>query len=129
MGNDSNECVAKISCFHSLYLYFHFTFYFRFLEDAESIDNPKCAILENPKNEMFVLENRTLTMDDEFTHEQGEFIQISPQRVRLKLRLGQKKTLTFKVAQAKKYPVDLYYLMDLSNSMSDDKDTIVSNCL
>ena len=31
----------------------------------------------------------------------------------------------FRVAQAKSYPVDLYYLMDLSNSMSDDKENIV----
>ena len=29
------------------------------------------------------------------------------------------------VAHAREFPVDLYYLMDLSNSMSDDKDTIV----
>lgn len=26
--------------------------------------------------------------------------------------------------QAKDYPVDLYYLMDLSNSMKDDKDKL-----
>lgn len=28
---------------------------------------------------------------------------------------------TLSYGQAKDYPVDLYYLMDLSNSMSDDK--------
>ena len=35
--------------------------------------------------------------------------------------------LTFhvQVSQSQHYPVDLYYLMDLSNSMSDDKDNIV----
>lgn len=29
-----------------------------------------------------------------------------------------------KYAQAKDYPVDLYYLMDLSKSMQDDKDKL-----
>ena len=53
------------------------------------------------------------------------FVQISPQHVRLKLRPNLTSKLTFEVAQAKQYPVDLYYLMDLSNSMSDDKETIV----
>ena len=49
-----------------------------------------------------------------------------PQKIKLKLRVGQTSKIRFKVANAKKYPVDLYYLMDLSNSMSDDRDTIVS---
>ena len=56
----------------------------------------------------------------------GKFVQISPQRVRLKLRKNVQKRVRFKVAHAKQYPVDLYYLMDLSNSMVDDRDNIVS---
>lgn len=32
----------------------------------------------------------------------------------------------FSYAQAKDYPVDLYYLMDLSKSMEDDKDKLSS---
>lgn len=31
-----------------------------------------------------------------------------------------------KYAQAEDYPVDLYYLMDLSNSMRDDKESLSS---
>ena len=45
--------------------------------------------------------------------------------MKLRLRVGQEQTLRFSVAQAEQYPVDLYYLMDLSNSMSDDRDNIV----
>ncbi len=52
--------------------------------------------------------------------------QISPQRVRVRVRVNKRARVRFRVAQAKQYPVDLYYLMDLSNSMSDDKDNIVS---
>ena len=33
---------------------------------------------------------------------------------------GQPVTITLKVRQAEDYPVDLYYLMDLSASMMDD---------
>ena len=78
-------------------------------------------------NEINIIQNKALTIDD--VAEEGEetkFVQISPQRIHLKLRLGEKRRISFKVAHAKKYPVDLYYLMDLSNSMSDDRDTVVS---
>ena len=45
--------------------------------------------------------------------------------MKLKLRGGQEQEVQFLVAQAQEYPVDLYYLMNLSNSMSDDRDNIV----
>lgn len=48
-------------------------------------------------------------------------VQIQPQQVSLKLRVGQAYDLNIKYAQAEDYPVDLYYLMDLSKSMEDDK--------
>ena len=72
---------------------------------------------------MTVEQESPLTLDDNLA---GKFVQISPQKVRIKLRKNVKKTVRFKVAHAKKYPVDLYYLMDLSNSMVDDRDNIVS---
>lgn len=75
-----------------------------------------------------------------------EAVQIYPQKVSLKLRISKSlfiinyhwlnlciklKTIEFFLdeayrisldyAQAEDYPVDLYYLMDLSNSMDDDK--------
>ncbi|XP_058065119.1 integrin beta-PS-like, partial [Anopheles bellator] len=51
----------------------------------------------------------------------GSIVQISPQRVGLKLRLNEVYRLSVNYAQAEDYPVDLYYLMDLSKSMEDDK--------
>ena len=36
----------------------------------------------------------------------------------------EKFTLTFRLAE--NYPVDLYYLMDLSNSMKDDKEKLAA---
>ena len=93
---------------------------FRFTSSNESV---RCQSLEDPENEIKILLDKQLTTDG--SAEDG-FVQISPQLVKLKLRVGREMNLTFKVAQAKQYPVDLYYLMDLSNSMSDDKANIVS---
>ncbi|KAB1284140.1 Integrin beta-2 [Camelus dromedarius] len=46
--------------------------------------------------------------------------QLSPQKVTLYLRPGQAAAFTVTFRRAKGYPIDLYYLMDLSYSMLDD---------
>lgn len=51
----------------------------------------------------------------------SSIVQIYPQRVQLKLRINEVYKLDVKYTQAEDYPVDLYYLMDLSKSMEDDK--------
>ncbi|XP_028663148.1 integrin beta-2 [Erpetoichthys calabaricus] len=52
---------------------------------------------------------------------QGETpTQLAPQRIRLNLRPGKPSTFTVYFKRAEGYPVDLYYLMDLSYSMKDD---------
>lgn len=51
-------------------------------------------------------------------------VQIKPQRVAMKLRVQESYSLAVTFRQAEDYPVDLYYLMDLSNSMADDKDSL-----
>nr|XP_031838530.1 integrin beta-PS-like [Nomia melanderi] len=50
-----------------------------------------------------------------------EAVQIWPQEVNLKLRINEAYRMNFAYSQAEDYPVDLYYLMDLSKSMEDDK--------
>ncbi|KAM4630011.1 integrin beta-6 [Polymixia lowei] len=50
--------------------------------------------------------------------------QISPQRMALKIRPGSQMTFQVKVQQTEDYPVDIYYLMDLSASMIDDLEMI-----
>ncbi|XP_037934909.1 integrin beta-PS-like isoform X1 [Teleopsis dalmanni] len=54
----------------------------------------------------------------------SDIVQISPQRVSLKLRINEVYPLSFRYSQAEDYPVDLYYLMDLSKSMEDDKNKL-----
>ncbi|EFX68653.1 hypothetical protein DAPPUDRAFT_301280 [Daphnia pulex] len=52
-------------------------------------------------------------------------IQLKPQRVSVSnARNGQTYTIPVEFKQAKDYPIDLYFLMDLSNSMADDKASV-----
>ncbi|XP_045617424.1 integrin beta-PS [Procambarus clarkii] len=57
--------------------------------------------------------------------ESGEaVVQIKPQRVTMKLRVQEAYSMQVTFRQAEDYPVDLYYLMDLSKSMEDDKESL-----
>ena len=47
-----------------------------------------------------------------------------PQHTSLKLRVNEAFNMDFYYEQAIDYPVDLYYLMDLSKSMEDDKEKL-----
>ncbi|CAG9864043.1 unnamed protein product [Phyllotreta striolata] len=51
-------------------------------------------------------------------------VQVKPQRLNLKLRARQSYSIQMFYTQAEDYPVDLYYLMDLSKSMYDDKEKL-----
>jgi integrin beta 1 len=50
--------------------------------------------------------------------------QVKPQRIKLRLRARQQYSVHMYYTQAEDYPVDLYYLMDLSKSMQDDKEKL-----
>jgi len=47
-------------------------------------------------------------------------VQVSPQQVNITLRPGKAARISLSIRQAEDYPVDLYYVMDVSNSMKDD---------
>ena len=51
-------------------------------------------------------------------------VQIYPQEVKVTLRPKNPARFKIQFRQAEDYPVDLYYLMDLSNSMKDDKEKL-----
>ncbi|XP_078260317.1 integrin beta-5 isoform X2 [Rhinoraja longicauda] len=55
---------------------------------------------------------------------QADVIQLTPQKIALNLRPDHQATFRIQVQQVDDYPVDLYYLMDLSLSMKDDLDNI-----
>lgn len=49
---------------------------------------------------------------------------MKPQRVRLTLRKGEKYDLKFQYKMTENFPMDLYYIMDLSYSMKNYKDNL-----
>uniref|UniRef100_A0AAQ4QRE0 Integrin beta n=1 Tax=Gasterosteus aculeatus aculeatus TaxID=481459 RepID=A0AAQ4QRE0_GASAC len=53
-----------------------------------------------------------------------EPIQLSPQKISLRLRSGSPNTFKVSFKRVEGYPVDLYYLMDLSYSMKDDLENV-----
>lgn len=76
--------------------------------------------LEAPLGRQEVMQNRPLSQG-----ERGEgATQLAPQRVRISLRLREPQELQVRFLRAEGYPVDLYYLMDLSYSMKDDLERV-----
>lgn len=71
-----------------------------------------------------------ITKDDElrdFNSNAQDFdaVQIKPQNVRMNLRKNRQQSVKMNYKPARNYPLDLYYLMDLTWSMRDDKQTLV----
>ncbi|XP_051260435.1 integrin beta-5 isoform X1 [Dicentrarchus labrax] len=79
--------------------------------------------IEDPHSSISVLTNMPLSSKGSGST-QYDVIQISPQNISLSLRPGDQTWFGVQVRQVEDYPVDLYYLMDLSLSMKDDLDTI-----
>ncbi|KFM66785.1 Integrin beta-PS, partial [Stegodyphus mimosarum] len=80
-----------------------------------------CNNVVSPNDEIKKLKDMNLS--DKGAKE-SEAIQVKPQEIRLKLRPNSVMQFKLEFRQAVDYPVDLYYLMDLSNSMADDKDKL-----
>ncbi|CAL4073744.1 unnamed protein product, partial [Meganyctiphanes norvegica] len=79
--------------------------------------------VENPEQTEDIIQDQPLT-ETENIDDSRRPIQLKPQEVNLKLRKGMVYSLEVEYVQAEQYPVDLYYLMDLSNSMKDDKENV-----
>lgn len=69
-----------------------------------------------------------VTRDDDLRDFKEDFdsIQIKPQSVKMKLRKNRMQSVRMSYKPARNYPLDLYYLMDLTWTMKDDKQTLVS---
>nr|AAI39896.1 Itgb5 protein [Danio rerio] len=79
--------------------------------------------IENPRSGSSVLQSKPLSYKGSGVT-QYDVIQIYPQKISLSLRPGDQASFEVQVRPVEDYPVDLYYLMDLSLSMKDDLDTI-----
>ncbi|XP_078322217.1 integrin beta-1-A-like isoform X1 [Crassostrea virginica] len=85
-------------------------------------DKPRCKDIINPSSVLNKTKDDRLVDGDRDRYA----VQIRPQQINLELRPNDPQSfeLTFRLAE--NYPVDLYYLMDLSNSMADDKEKLAS---
>uniref|UniRef100_A0A7N8WSJ2 Integrin beta n=1 Tax=Mastacembelus armatus TaxID=205130 RepID=A0A7N8WSJ2_9TELE len=73
------------------------------------------SALESPTSKLQVVEDRPLS--NKAAGATQDVTQIKPQKLHITLRPGE---LLHPMRQVEDYPVDLYYLMDLSYSMNDD---------
>ncbi|KFQ00219.1 Integrin beta-3, partial [Haliaeetus albicilla] len=73
--------------------------------------------IEFPISSVTILEDRPLSSKGSGS---STTTQMSPQKIQLNLRPDDSQIFSVQVRQVEDYPVDIYYLMDLSNSMKDD---------
>uniref|UniRef100_A0A915I8T4 Integrin beta n=1 Tax=Romanomermis culicivorax TaxID=13658 RepID=A0A915I8T4_ROMCU len=76
--------------------------------------------IEYPKSSVDIIRNEQLSDDDS----KPEVVQFRPQKVVINIRPKDTVFFEIEVGQPVNYPVDLYYLMDLSFSMADDKNKL-----
>uniref|UniRef100_A0A671XYB4 Integrin beta n=1 Tax=Sparus aurata TaxID=8175 RepID=A0A671XYB4_SPAAU len=79
--------------------------------------------LEDPRGSTVLLKNRRITFnpkEQRRQRQQGQVTQLQPQTVLLNLRPGEPQSFVVKFKRVEDYPIDLYYLMDLSFSMEVD---------
>ncbi|XP_038654204.1 LOW QUALITY PROTEIN: integrin beta-1-like [Scyliorhinus canicula] len=91
-------------------------------DDIESLKMRGCPVeaIENPKGSLRVESDRNLTdLASGMKTNVEDLTQIQPQKLSLKLRSGETQSFSLHFQKAKEYPVDLYYLADLSLSVQD----------
>nr|XP_039253013.1 integrin beta-1-B-like [Styela clava] len=136
-GNGDNPCVDKNakSCSECMQVAGC-----GWCEQPEYANNPNLVIsrCDLPKNlkagkcpDEFILNPPSSvnnTVDDPHSSvgssDVGKATQLKPQKIDAKLRPGSPAQIQISYKQAEDYPVDLYYLLDLSNSMKDDLDSL-----
>ncbi|XP_030631799.1 integrin beta-1-like [Chanos chanos] len=78
------------------------------------------ASIENPHGSVLINKDKPVTNRQKDVAEKlkpDEITQIQPQKLTLNLRSGEAQKFSLKFKRAEDYPIDLYYLMDLSYSM------------
>ncbi|KAM9365076.1 integrin beta-2 [Pholidichthys leucotaenia] len=76
-----------------------------------------------PTNKQEIKQQNPLSKSDS-SSQSREPVQMTPQKISLELRPGLTQTFRVSFKRAEGYPVDLYYLMDLSYSMKDDLENV-----
>ncbi|XP_017881120.1 integrin beta-nu-like [Ceratina calcarata] len=100
-----------------------------------AIEKPRCNTLERlkqfgcPSEEIRTTPSGSVTLleDTDFQDMEPERIpiQLRPQRIKVRIPSHVEVEIPIRYRLAKNYPLDLYYLMDLTWTMRDDKETMV----
>uniref|UniRef100_A0AAY4AJG8 Integrin beta n=1 Tax=Denticeps clupeoides TaxID=299321 RepID=A0AAY4AJG8_9TELE len=97
-------------------------------DDVETLEKKGCAKIniENPHGRVKIITNKPVTnrMKDGPKVNPDQITQIAPQKLSVDLRSGEAQSFSLKFKRAEDYPIDLYYLMDLSYSMKDDLENV-----
>uniref|UniRef100_A0A672S561 Integrin beta n=1 Tax=Sinocyclocheilus grahami TaxID=75366 RepID=A0A672S561_SINGR len=97
-------------------------------DEIEALIKKGCskASIEDPRGTVTVNKNQSLTdrTQDGVKLKPDQITQIQPQKLTLDLRSGEAQTFNLTFKRAEDYPIDLYYLMDLSYSMKDDLENV-----
>nr|XP_021322001.1 integrin beta-1-like [Danio rerio] len=97
-------------------------------DEIEALEKKGCskASIENPRGKITIVKNQPVTnrTKNGAKLKPDQITQIQPQQLSLNLRSGEAQKFTLKFKRAEDYPIDLYYLMDLSYSMKDDLENV-----
>ncbi|KAG5850496.1 hypothetical protein ANANG_G00083080 [Anguilla anguilla] len=98
-------------------------------DELESLKKKGChvTLIENPRGSVTFNKNVPVTDRSKNGAEKldpKDITQIQPQKITLNLRSGETQSFNLKFKRAEDYPIDLYYLMDLSSSMKDDLENV-----
>ncbi|XP_072566975.1 integrin beta-1-like [Paramormyrops kingsleyae] len=94
-------------------------------DELEILKRKNCsaAMIENPRGSQKTEVNKPVTNRHKSRTawpRPEEITQIQPQKLSMELRIGEPQSFDLTFKRADDYPIDLYYLMDLSYSMNDD---------
>ncbi|XP_023182240.1 integrin beta-1 isoform X1 [Xiphophorus maculatus] len=97
-------------------------------DELQSLIKRGCnkTLIENPLGKRKILKNKPVTDRSKAggNLRPEDITQVQPQKVSLTLRSGEPQSFELKFKRAEDYPIDLYYLMDLSFSMKDDLENV-----
>ncbi|XP_039596434.1 integrin beta-4 isoform X3 [Polypterus senegalus] len=94
----------------------------------EDFEYPRCDLQSNLKSyqclNLVQISSEYSIIKEESINTQLVKTQVSPQQMKMRMRVGEERIFQMKVFEPLETPVDLYILMDFSNSMSDDLENL-----
>ncbi len=112
------ECISSsVDCFWCADENFGNTLNTKRCNSKRHLSELNCA-----QNKIIEVKNDfSFTQNNDFDETIGSTIQLKPQKLKLSLRAHSQITIPIHFRQANDYPMDLYYLMDLSCTMKKHK--------